>query len=119
MTGYKGRIGIYEMLTLDEAIRSVIRSGSRTDEIHTIARENGMRRMQEYALDRVCQGETTLEEVLRIVPFDQLVSIRCHSCRRDLSPAFLFCPYCGDRQGDVSPKKFTGHALAGQGASKR
>ena len=119
MTGYKGRIGIYEMLAFDEAIRSVIRSGSRTDEIQTISRQNGMRRMQEYALDRVCQGETTLEEVLRIVPFDQVVSIRCHSCRRDLSPAFLFCPYCGDHQGDGGSKKSKGRVLIGQGATGR
>jgi type IV pilus assembly protein PilB len=119
MTGYKGRIGIYEMLAFDEVIRSIIRSGSRTDEIHTIARQNGMRRMQEYALDRVCLGETTLEEVLRIVPFDQAVSIRCRSCRRDLSPAFLYCPYCGDHQGDGGAQKSKGRVLAGQGASTR
>jgi type IV pilus assembly protein PilB len=116
MTGYKGRVGIYEMLAVDEAIRSVVRSGGRNDEIHALAQHNGMRRMQEYALDLVCQGETTLEEVLRVVPFEQLLSAQCSACRRDLSPAFLFCPYCGERRTEGGLKKSQASALVGQGA---
>ena len=56
MTGYKGRVGIYEMLVLNDAIRSAIRSGGRNDEMRTLARHNGMKLMQEYALDRVRKG---------------------------------------------------------------
>jgi type IV pilus assembly protein PilB len=116
MTGYRGRIGVYEMLVVDEAIRSVVRSGGRTDEIQAIAKHNGMRRMQDYALDRVCQGETTLEELLRVVPLDRVFSLRCYSCQRELSPAFLYCPYCGKGQDDPGSKKSRGRMLVGQGA---
>ncbi|HLV94043.1 MAG TPA: ATPase, T2SS/T4P/T4SS family [Candidatus Acidoferrales bacterium] len=116
MTGYKGRIGVYEMLTFDEPIRAIVRTGARTDEIQKIAQHNGMRRMQEFALERVCQGETTLDEVLRVVPFDQVFSVRCHSCHRDLSPIFLFCPYCGKPQDDAASRKSDGRVLIGQGA---
>ena len=101
MTGYKGRVGVYEMLILNETIRSIIRSGGRTDEINAIAHHDGMRRMQEYAMDRVEEGATTLEEVLRVVPFEDIFSLRCRSCHKELSPAFQFCPNCGRGQSDL------------------
>jgi type IV pilus assembly protein PilB len=115
MTGYKGRIGVYEMLTFDEAIRSIVRTGGRTDEVQTAAQHNGMRRMQEFALERVCQGETTLDEVLRVVPFDHVFSLRCPACAKDLSPMFLFCPYCGKAQGDAASTKSKDRVLVAQG----
>jgi type IV pilus assembly protein PilB len=115
LTGYKGRVGIYEMLAFDEAIRAVVRSGARNDEIRALAQHNGMRRMQEYALDLVCHGETTLEEVLRVVPFEQILSVQCPACQRDLSPAFLFCPYCGQKRGESASRKSQDQLLVGQG----
>jgi type IV pilus assembly protein PilB len=116
MTGYRGRIGVYEMLAFDEVIRSMVRSGGRTNEIQAVAQHNRMRRMQDYALERVCQGETTLDEVLRVVPFDQVFFLRCASCEKDLSPSFLFCPYCGKAQDEGEAKKSKGHVLVNQGA---
>ncbi|HKS66430.1 MAG TPA: ATPase, T2SS/T4P/T4SS family [Candidatus Acidoferrales bacterium] len=116
MTGYKGRIGVYEMLTFDEAVRQAVRTGGRTDEVQAIARHNGMRRMQECVLERVCQGETTLDEALRVVPFDQVFFARCNSCSKDLSPMFVFCPYCGKPQEETGARKSNGRMLVGQGA---
>jgi type IV pilus assembly protein PilB len=116
MTGYKGRVGIYELLMLDDAIRSVVRSGGRNEEIRVLAQHNGMRRMQEYALDLVRQGQTTLDEVLRVVPFEQVLTVQCHSCRRDLSPAFVFCPYCGERRGEEGLKNSPRRTLVSQEA---
>jgi type IV pilus assembly protein PilB len=114
MTGYKGRVGVYEMLTLTETIRSIIRSGGRSDEIHAIAHHDGMHRMQEYAIDRVNEGATTLDEVLRVVPFEHIFSLRCRSCHKELSPAFQFCPYCGRAQNESHSTQ--GRVLVGQGA---
>ncbi|MGI9104534.1 MAG: ATPase, T2SS/T4P/T4SS family [Terriglobales bacterium] len=94
-SGYKGRVGIYELLVLDEQIRSAIRSGARDEEIRNLARSGGMRLMQEDALEKVKDGVTTLDEVLRVVPFDNAVTVRCRNCGRALAPSFLFCPYCG------------------------
>ncbi len=94
-SGYKGRVGIYELLLMDEQIRSAIRAGARDEEIRNLARSGGMRLMQEDALEKVKQGVTTMEEVLRVVPFDNAVTVRCRNCGRALAPAFLFCPYCG------------------------
>jgi len=116
LTGYKGRIGIYEMLVLDDAIRGAVRSGDRNDEIRSLARSNGMKLMQEQALDRVRQGLTTLEEVQRVVPFEQINSSYCAACHHELSPAFVFCPYCGEKKTGVEPSRSTRHSLVGQGA---
>jgi type IV pilus assembly protein PilB len=71
MTGYKGRVGIYEILVLDDAIRNAVREGGRNDDIRMLARRNGMRLMHEYALERVKEGFTTLEELQRVVPWSR------------------------------------------------
>ena len=97
LTGYKGRIGIYEMLVLDEAIRGAVRDGGRIDEIRALARRNGMKQMHEYALERVKEGLTTLEEVQRVVPIEYGAATNCGSCQRELSASYVFCPHCGER----------------------
>jgi type IV pilus assembly protein PilB len=95
-SGYRGRIGVYELLVMDDVIRDAISSGSRDDQIRTLARSLGMRFMEQDALEKVTGGVTTLEEVMRVVPFDDLNSInRCAACHKHLVPAFAFCPYCG------------------------
>ena len=104
-TGYKGRIGIYEMLSVDESIRLAIRNGDRNEEIRAIGRQNGLRLMQEEALELVAQGLTTLEEVQRVVPFERNVATECAECERELSATFAFCPYCGNQQPGLEPLK--------------
>ncbi|HEV1993785.1 MAG TPA: GspE/PulE family protein [Candidatus Acidoferrum sp.] len=96
-TGYKGRIGIYEMLATDDAIRSAIRDGGRHDKILPLARRNGMKLMYEYALEHVRDGLTTMEEVLRVVPIERTTTttLKCEACQRELAGASLFCPFCG------------------------
>jgi type IV pilus assembly protein PilB len=101
LTGYKGRIGIYEMLSLNEELRAAVRSGSRNDEVRALARQNGMKLMQEYALERVKEGLTTLDEALRVVPFEPIRATVCSACRREISPAFMFCPYCGHKHAGM------------------
>lgn len=94
-TGYRGRIGVYEALVFDEAVRTAVRTGARDQEIRSLARANDMRMMQEDALEKVARGLTSLDEVLRAVPFENLVTARCKNCSRPLAPSFEFCPYCG------------------------
>jgi type IV pilus assembly protein PilB len=115
-TGYKGRVGIYEMLAMDDSIRAAIRSGERIDEVRALARRNGMKLMHEYALDQVRDGLTTLDEVLRVVPFEQVTAAHCASCQQELSPAFLFCPYCGERVTGEEKSSARRRSLIEQGA---
>jgi len=115
-SGYKGRVGIYELLMLDEQIRAAVRSGARDEEIRNLARSGGMRLMQEDALEKVKTGITTMEEVLRVVPFDNAMTVRCRNCGRPLAPAFLFCPYCGAGTRQVAAPPARGGRVAGGGS---
>jgi hypothetical protein len=117
MTGYKGRVGIYEILVMNEPIRAAVRSGGRSDEIRSLAQSNGMKLMQEYAIDRVRQGLTTLDEVQRVVPFEPIRTTYCSTCQYELSPAFLFCPYCGGKTNNGEGANSRQHSLVEQGAA--
>ena len=94
-TGYKGRVGVYELLIFNDSIRAAVRDGARNDEMRNMARSNGMKLMQEYALERVKEGLTTIEEISRVIPFERIPSLICGHCHRDLQSSFSFCPYCG------------------------
>jgi type IV pilus assembly protein PilB len=94
-TGYRGRIGVYEMLRFNDALRQSARSGNHNDEMRILARHNGIKFIQEYALDLVRDGLTTFEEVQRVVALGQTTPEGCGSCGRELSPNFAFCPFCG------------------------
>jgi type II secretory ATPase GspE/PulE/Tfp pilus assembly ATPase PilB-like protein len=96
-TGYKGRVGIYELLRFDESIKNVIRTGGNIDQIREIARSCGMRSMQDDAIDKLLGGVTSIEEVLRVVPMDSVASVECHKCSHRIYSSFKFCPNCGAR----------------------
>jgi len=98
-TGYKGRVGIYELLAIDESIRAVLRGGYKPELVRTAARAAGMRRMQEDALEKLKAGVTTLEEIIRVVPMEALATSECERCGHELPPTHRFCPYCGARRG--------------------
>jgi type II secretory ATPase GspE/PulE/Tfp pilus assembly ATPase PilB-like protein len=116
--GYKGRTGIYEVLNFDEQIRISVRNATRDEELRNLARSGGMRLMHEDALEKVRQGITTLEEVMRVVPFDHGASLRCRNCGKGLAPAFLFCPYCGAGTRQVTGVGRIGaHPYPGGGAN--
>ncbi len=67
-TGYRGRIGIYEILNISEDIRKAITEPNfNTSRITEIARKEGFISMSEDGLRKVQRGMTTLEEVLRVI----------------------------------------------------
>jgi type IV pilus assembly protein PilB len=99
-TGYKGRVGVFEILLFNDSIRALIRSNAAPSEIRSAIRSLGVRSFQEEALEKVSAGLTSLEEVFRVIPFNADVPSACRACKRHLSPDFLLCPYCGaDRLG--------------------
>jgi type II secretory ATPase GspE/PulE/Tfp pilus assembly ATPase PilB-like protein len=66
-TGYKGRIGIYEFLTMSEEIEKLTAASSPSSEIRRQARREGMRTMREDGILKVLSGQTTLNELARTV----------------------------------------------------
>lgn len=66
-SGYRGRIGIYEFLPIDESIQREIVRGADRNEIFRTARSNGMISLRMDGMDKVHQGITTYEEVLRVI----------------------------------------------------
>ncbi len=65
-SGYKGRIGLYEVMTVTEQIRSLAIERAAADRITEVALANGMRRLREDGLDKVRQGRTSIAEVARV-----------------------------------------------------
>ncbi|MEI6400262.1 MAG: GspE/PulE family protein [bacterium] len=65
--GYKGRVGIHEVLKVSPAIKEMILRGASADEIEKQAKQEGMMTMLEDGIFLAVQGLTTTEEVLRVV----------------------------------------------------
>lgn len=65
-TGYKGRIGIIELMVIEDKIRNLIISKSTSDEIKNLARSLGMTTLMEDGIRKIKEGITTVEEVLRV-----------------------------------------------------
>lgn len=105
-TGYRGRVGIYELLVLNEAIRELVRTEGRVDQIRDVARANGLRLMQEDALDKVRDGVTTLDEVLRVVPFEFSATQDCPKCGQKVVSGCRFCSNCGAACSTKTKPKF-------------
>jgi len=70
-TGYKGRIGIYEIFEVTEDIGSLIFKNSPTSVIREAAKRSGMRSLRDDAIRKAEAGVSTLEEVIRVTMMDQ------------------------------------------------
>jgi type IV pilus assembly protein PilB len=66
-TGYRGRLGLYEVMDMSEEIRSLAIERRSADEIRDVAIRQGMRRLQEDGLEKVRLGRTSITEVARVV----------------------------------------------------
>lgn len=65
-TGYKGRLGIFEVLPVTQEIKNLVLDKAPTEKILDIARNLGMISMRQDGIIKVMRGETTLEEVARV-----------------------------------------------------
>ncbi len=73
MTGYRGRFSIVEVLTVTPEVERVIGSGATADKIQEAAHAAGMRGLWESGLDHILRGESSLDELMRVVdvPFEE------------------------------------------------
>jgi type II secretory ATPase GspE/PulE/Tfp pilus assembly ATPase PilB-like protein len=65
--GYKGRVGIHEVLTMSDLLRDAIAQGAGVTQLQAIARQQGMTSLLDDAREKINQGLTTVEEVLRLL----------------------------------------------------
>lgn len=75
-SGYKGRIGIFELLEVSEEIQNHILNQGTTDEIHDTAVSQGMMTMRQDGWLKICLGVTTFEEVAKHTPRENPEQIR-------------------------------------------
>jgi type IV pilus assembly protein PilB len=66
-TGYRGRTGVYEVLTMSARVRDLLLSRASGNEVRAAAREEGMTTLREDGLDKVRAGVTSAAEVLRVL----------------------------------------------------
>lgn len=79
-TGYRGRIGLFELFIIDDEIQRLIQQETPIPDIQEVAIRKGMKPLMVDGLLKVKHQLTTLEEILRVVPYRQIVS----HCRRTL-----------------------------------
>ncbi|MEO1002085.1 MAG: GspE/PulE family protein [Cyanobacteria bacterium J06638_7] len=103
-TGYKGRIGVFEILRINDELSAAIAKRQSTDVLRRLALETGMKTLLGYGLQLVREGHTTLAEVERILLTDASLEserrarsvhgLSCNSCGAGLREEWLECPYC-------------------------
>jgi len=69
-TGFRGRMGIFELLVVDEVMRRLILKNADEGQLREAARKNGMRTLLEDGLAKIETGSTTLDEVFRVTQED-------------------------------------------------
>ena len=102
--GYRGRVGVYEVLRINETLATAIAQQASTDRLRKLAIESGMKTLLGYGLDLVRQGHTTLDEIERMILTDSsleserrakaLHTITCSGCGAGMRDEWLECPYC-------------------------
>lgn len=65
-TGYKGRVGIYEILDINKEVRETISLGENSDKIRECAIKNGMKTLKDACVEHVLEGITTVDELMRV-----------------------------------------------------
>ena len=102
-TGYRGRIGIYEVMRVTDKLRRLIASRAPEDQIREAALGGGMISLGEDGLAKVKSGVTTPEELLRVVTEVREMRTLCSGCGAAVGVDFRACPHCGKRLGGGCP----------------
>jgi len=97
-SGYFDRLGLYEILVMNNILKELVAAGHDTELIETAARSSGMKLIWEDARDKALAGLTTLEEIERVVQRKDAFINVCESCGRNNKEDYNACPYCGHKR---------------------
>ncbi len=65
-TGYSGRLGIYELLVMDDHLRDMVTRNPDVNLLRKMCRERGLVTLREDGFQKVMEGKTTIDEILRV-----------------------------------------------------
>ncbi len=94
-SGYKGRIGVYEIFQVDGEIKRMIHRDATEPELLHAAKITGMTTLLDDAIRKIENGTTTCEEVLRVFGPQNTAEITCVHCGAFMEQRHHYCPYCG------------------------
>ena len=94
-TGYRGRLGVYEIFQIDDEIKRMIHRDATEPELTHSAKLTGMKTLLQDAIKKVTEGLTTCEEVLRVFGPKNALEISCSHCGAVLEERYHYCPLCG------------------------
>ncbi len=92
--GYSGRMGVYEIMKMNDELRDLVARGASTALIRYAAKQAGMITLKDYSLKLVKDGHTSLEEVIRVTFSGEGEEKLCPSCRNPIGDEFVKCPFC-------------------------
>ena len=96
-TGYRGRVGVFEVLTVDAAIRELIAKDATEGALLKAAMDGGMKYLLEDGLNKIAEGITSIEELLRVVYIrDEDSALTCQKCGGTIPKDGKICPQCGN-----------------------
>jgi type IV pilus assembly protein PilB len=102
-TGYRGRVGIYEIMHVSDKLRRLVANKGTEAQLRDAALNQGMISLGEDGLLKVKAGVTTPEELLRVVTEVRSQRHLCPACGAGVSAEYVACPSCGSRVGGGCP----------------
>ncbi len=94
-TGYKGRTGVFEVLSVDPRVRELIASDASEEAVCKAAIDAGMKYMSEDGLEKLNQGITSMDELLRVLYVrGEEEMFLCPNCNEGVRQDSSACPYC-------------------------
>ncbi|HET9949164.1 MAG TPA: ATPase, T2SS/T4P/T4SS family, partial [Longimicrobiales bacterium] len=97
--GYRGRTGVYQVLTLSDALRDEISRGGASAQLRRLARETGMGTLASDARRAVASGYTTPHEIVRLLQAAEGSTSPCRRCGGAVPLGAAACPDCGAQRG--------------------